>query len=553
MCMKNIKTALPCVLEFVAPLLVIFTHFMCLFYLQWGIFIPLATIISVAPPLFFYFVLRFFVSALFASVVVSMALVFLSIANQIKFFTTIEPMSWADISNLFISKTVIVKYITITHVSLFVFCLVLLLLAKYVSYLYPQSWNKKSFLGNIFICIFLFPIAFYPYFLKSKNPLTQKKIEKTQEKLKVYYLPGLWNTNIKKNGLPMHLVQTSVRRIPKKATLNEKKLYEQLNFAESNLNRSKQIVFILCESCWYDEQNFSEVFTPLRSRGFVEFRAVAPVYGGGTVNSTFEMLAGLPAKNNVLDGILYQEYATNFSSSVTALPNVLKKEGYRTYSIHNGTRNFWRRNIVEPKLGFEKFISMMEMTKYIKFFMSGDKPLFYTALDVAKSHLNENFFLHLANAQTHGPYNQNQDNGAEDYKIKISSKLMPYLTEFLDEFAEIAPNALIVIYGDHKPYLENFYSQKKLIQDSSSWEQIGDIPIWIKSPLPAEEVQEFAQKWSGSPLFCLAVGINTKFIGANIPAFHFNQSGVCPAYFRDGYLQSVDKIPEWLYSLSLFE
>ena len=49
-----------------------------------------------------------------------------------------------------------------------------------------------------------------------------------------------------------------------------------------------------------------------------------------------------------------------------SLPRLLSEKGYAATAYHNFTRRFWLRDQIYPKLGFERFVSMEEMTLVIQ-------------------------------------------------------------------------------------------------------------------------------------------------------------------------------------------
>ena len=165
-----------------------------------------------------------------------------------------------------------------------------------------------------------------------------------------------WKVNMKNNGLLLHLVQTSFRTIlnkPEPATYTQWTQFKKT----SSIPATKHIIYILCESCWYNKHLFSELFQPLLDEGFISLRGISPVYGGGTPNAEFEMLTTLPALG-VLNGVIYQEYGELLSETTNTLVTLLRNRGYQTLAFHNSTKEFWRRMEVLPKLGFNQFYSI---------------------------------------------------------------------------------------------------------------------------------------------------------------------------------------------------
>lgn len=83
------------------------------------------------------------------------------------------------------------------------------------------------------------------------------------------------------------------------------------------------------------------------------------------------MLTGLPSNSDKISGIIYQEYSDAFKPKVDALPNALKNKGYITFAAHNYQADFWYRNKIYPKFGFDRFDSIINM---------GDLPPEYSSI-----------------------------------------------------------------------------------------------------------------------------------------------------------------------------
>lgn len=170
--------------------------------------------------------------------------------------------------------------------------------------------------------------------------------------------------NAKRNGVYYHILQTGVKRsVPKPDRVEMEALtkFTATLSVNGDFHRPRKIIFILCESCWYDESHFRDVFEPLLSIDFQPFRALSPVYGAGTANSEFEFLTGLSSYSSVLTGIVYQGYANDFRNTSESLPRALSRVGYLSFSLHNNSASFWQRNIVYKKLGFHHFFSLEDM------------------------------------------------------------------------------------------------------------------------------------------------------------------------------------------------
>jgi hypothetical protein len=162
--------------------------------------------------------------------------------------------------------------------------------------------------------------------------------------LRIKYRP--WNTveNVRQNGLLLHLLQTAQSPLPR-ASDEAGQLFAALQERpDPARTRPRTLVLVECEACWHDDNWFHESFAPLRDVGFRELRAQSPGYGGQTVNTTFELLTGLPSRG-VLSGVVFMEYGARMRDTTLAIPSQLRALGYRTVAVHNFKRRFWRRHL----------------------------------------------------------------------------------------------------------------------------------------------------------------------------------------------------------------
>lgn len=109
---------------------------------------------------------------------------------------------------------------------------------------------------------------------------------------------------------------------------------------------------------------------------------------------------------------------------------------------------------------------------------------------------------------------------------------------FIKILQENNPNAVVVLYGDHKPYFPDMSSEY-----TDSW----DIPVLIfdSEPLRAQRVADAS---NGRPLYCLVHNLTREYFGFSLPSAHYAFSSC------NRKLDHPDKIgPEWLYYMSLFD
>jgi len=565
------KTSFPLRLETASLILVLLVHVLCLVYLQDFLFIDenglrlVHVILSAMPVLCSYLVLRLFLPSLVTAVFISGTVIILSIIHFTKYSLTKEALSWSDLTAID-NFSIIAGYLKCWHIgiiaAIMLSALLCFLLAKSVD---NHKINLATHIGLLLVPI---PFTFYPYF-DDGNYRIEQLFDTVKARYDINYIAWNWNENVKDNGLLMHLIQTSRRKLPDSPSVENRLEFNNLPADEkSEQERPKQIIFISGEAFWFDENNFRKLFQPLQKLGYKNFRSISPVYGGGTVNASFEVLTGLPSVTSALQGIIYQEYAELMADRPHTLPRYLKSHGYSTVFIHNHNRKFWKRHIIVPKFGFDTFISIEDMKVKGKRGFADDAFLYESALNQIKAKKGEKLFLYLVTVYSHGPYREKHDFGERDYKKRLSLSVQR-LAKFTKKVRKISPDALIVLYGDHKPSLNKYFYEKNVIPKDQfnpqgdtreyprlitnhSRELVGDVPVFIKYRDDAK-IDGIISKANGLPLYCMVQRIDEELMHSGVPAFAFSKKFVCSQYRAKGYDASSDAYPDWLYSLSLFE
>lgn len=551
-------------------LIVFFTQILLAYHLQNFSFLSdgkiryLPILLSTFPALLLFITLRFIAPLLASTIITTSLLIVLSIANNIKISLTNDPLSWSDVSST-ANVSVISHYLSPTHIIILTTFILVLVIAWIVN---PQEKCSKRTSGlRLAAFILLATTTFNPY-ADMLDKRVGLYISGAAENLGISYISWDWPLNIERNGLPLHLVQTSRRRVPPAPSPSQIAEFEKLvSYPTTTSKRAETIIFILCEACWHDEKHFKQPFEKLTTLGFQEARVISPVYGGSTVNATFELLTGLPA-NGALNGVIYQEYADIISKSAHTLPRYLKKQGYQTTEAHNHGRRFWRRDIVSSKLGFDEFIGLEDMGHTISVFWADDAILFDHALNILKKNTGPQF-LFLTTVSTHGPYFFDGDYGERNYADKLSIA-MDRISRFITQVDEILDDTMIVIVGDHKPALNKYFFEEKVLPrdqfesigsknedfsfaTNSSQEIRGDVPSYVRLPTRIASTR-LAEQIHGKPFFCLSQILNDETLKLPVPAFVFSQkNNICENYKTGDYEKTISMYPDWLYSISILK
>lgn len=282
--------------------------------------------------------------------------------------------------------------------------------------------------------------------------------------------------------------------------------YEEKNKEETKTNeytnifKGKNVIFIHAESIqqFLLDTNFNgNEVTPtlkkLASEGLYFSNFYAQESVGTSSDSEFTLNTSLMPANS---GTVFISY---WDRDYTTMPKLLKEKGYYTFSMHGNNGSMWNRNVVHPRLGYDRFYNYKNDFKIDETIGLGlsDKSFFKQAVPKIKklSETKQNFYGTMIMLSNHTPWSKNLDLLPEfpvDYKYeKVNEetgeketatapymegtklgnyfKFAHYADEAIDQFitdldnAGILDNTVIVIYGDHdaklkKSEYERFYN-----------------------------------------------------------------------------------------------
>lgn len=206
------------------------------------------------------------------------------------------------------------------------------------------------------------------------------------------------------------------------------------------------------------------------------------IFGATTPNSEWEFLTSNSMAFVPKRTVPYQQYVLRKSFS---LASILKEQGYITKAIHCYYPQGYNRNLAYPRLGFDTFYSMNELEnlEYIREYPD-DLSTYKNIISLYENKdENEKLFNFTLTMQNHGSYTDENfqntviaENGEypklNQYLslIKIADESLKYL---LDYFSKQEEHTIIVLFGDHQPYVEDeFYDSllSKKYEDINSKE-----------------------------------------------------------------------------------
>lgn len=275
-----------------------------------------------------------------------------------------------------------------------------------------------------------------------------------------------------------------------------------------------------------------------------------PTYGGTTVRSEFEFLAGMN-----LD-LLEKEGGKSFNpytkylhkQNVDSLARALKQQGFNTTAIHNYQGEFFYRNIVYKNLGFDTFIPYEFMSDIQKRegVIWGNDSIFLSQLDnVLSSSTSQKNFIFNVTVQLHGNYPSIDEDeycmeitGIEDkslcgqvaYYVNELEGVDDAISKICDYFEKRNEPTYILFYSDHLPkfaqYTQGFEPGDRYLVSYYSWNNMG-----------LEKEDEDIELYRLSTKLCNIVGIR----GGVMNQFHNLYSG------RDDYKDKLQHLQNFKF------
>jgi hypothetical protein len=269
--------------------------------------------------------------------------------------------------------------------------------------------------------------------------------------------------------------------------------------------RKAPIIAVQCES-FFDARRLSPLVPPSILGAFAECCGSAAIHGGlvvpgwgaNTMRAEFAFLTGISEAQLGYDRFnpYYKLARVPIASHVWRL----RQAGYHTVCLHPFDRRFFRRDLVMPALGFERFLGHKELggTKQPPY--QPDPDLARRALRVLDEDGPETF-LFLITMGNHGPWLNAKLDAA--FAAQLDPAVVPQMTALLgyvdglrrcDEMLRVLmdglssryPNAVLALYGDHLPSLPrafDYFGFTDLHSDYVIWPGGGGSPRRIDMPV----------------------------------------------------------------------
>ena len=397
----------------------------------------------------------------------------------------------------------------------------LLAIAALVSYLFAYTHlermyaekRERKYIHRIFMAILAYSLLAFTVFMVSLSPWMRENIYgKINLKISGYYTIS----DYQKNGFvltffthigdlivekPEGYGEGKINEIRNKYPEIEDDFKDKPDFGQQNVN----IIAIQSESLWdpLKMKNITLSGDPLKNMRRLgregEFGVLlSPVFGCNTCVPEFEFLTGFSSYFLSSGAYPYSQYV---HKNTPSLPSNFKMNGYKTFGLHTYDKYFYGRNKAYGLLGFDKFVGKNDLENpEIKGTYISDDEVTRQIIKMYEEKGDAPMFLYAITMQNHGNYLKQR---YENYDINVNSNVLEEndlmglrdgvqgvhdadkaLSDLADYFRKADEPVLIVIYGDHLPFLglnsSTYYATGFLQGDSFSLNpQIYETPYLV--------------------------------------------------------------------------
>ncbi len=349
---------------------------------------------------------------------------------------------------------------------------------------------------------------------------------------------SVWNQpeNFQLRGLALHLYQESVRTIDKVGKMPKaadiRPIVTDLPPAKADVTglEPRNVHLILLETFfdptslgdeWVPDDPWDAAFRALWEESGNSI-ALSPVFGGYTANAEFEVLCGFPVTENA---VFFEGW---FRRRAACLPAVLKEAGYTTVASHPNVAGFWNRTQAYSLAGFDEYWSKndFDMSDSAENFLL-DHSYYEQAFDKLAELPEGPVLNYMVTIYGHLPYPATKDYPEVIEAGRDEGLLTGYLNHvyyksrdlsaMLADLRKDDPDALIVLFGDHLPYLgpnyQIFDEFKSLPKDRNEF--TGDmLDFLVSTPLVVIDGERGPLKLGKFPLYRLPSKI-LELLGAS--------------------------------------
>lgn len=217
---------------------------------------------------------------------------------------------------------------------------------------------------------------------------------------------------------------------------------------------------------------FSEDYMPFLhslTENTIKGTAYASIFGANTPNSEYEFLTGCTMGFLPPSSVGFHLFVRG---AMPSLASELKSAGYYTLAMHPYRGTNYRRNIVYPQIGFDKYYARVNFVQpeYIRNYISDEELFERIVEEYNKNNARSDapLFSYNVTVQDHGGYSlsntRNLDNslrvltrGIDVEKAQVYANLVRESDRAFEKlvgyFSEQEEPTVIIMFGDHQPNL----------------------------------------------------------------------------------------------------
>lgn len=274
---------------------------------------------------------------------------------------------------------------------------------------------------------------------------------------------------------------------------DKKKIYSILDEVKetktANFDTKPNVIIVMSEA-FFDVTELKDVefsadpIPNIRSlmSNYTSGTSVSGSYGKNTSNIEFELFTGNTLKFLSAGLLPYRDEVEMFDRDLATMQKEFKNAGYSTIALHTWDADFYNRDVVYPKLGFDEFYSREDFkdaplgSKFIS-----DEFLMEQVIKQCEEVEGPKFIFALT-MQNHYPYSSEYYTEESPVKVETSKltsanleKLQSYVHNLCDVDASMKKlidylenqdePTIVLFYGDHYPLMTNVYLQLEHIND----------------------------------------------------------------------------------------
>ena len=418
----------------------------------------------------FLFVIIF--SAIFNSVKKSFILnliiwTLISLVNELKIYYRQEVFKYPDLALIREAFDIFKKYkIYKNKIFIIYMIIIIVLIVLAIYFLKDLKFTKKQRIKGSLISLALFSLLLttgfynYDYYMKlgQKSELNMwNQVDSYRAKGVIYSF--LYDTKYMKNQTYKDYNKREAQKTLSQYKYEDIKEDQEVTYVAIMLESFKDFAEFASDDFVYDYDPYG-YFHELEEKS-ITGTLVPDVYGGGTINTEYQMLSGY--RNQPSYNTKRNTYISYFND-----------QGYYTEGLHPNDGSFYNRTSAYENIGFQDFKHRGNHFKYLDYYKC-DEVFFHEVVKVLNKQ-KDNSFIFGVTLQNHGPYYERKENhdiyyikdlphyNKNDYEyfnnylagIHDTSKRLEYL---VDEIDKNEKPVVLLLFGDHSPTIpESLYN-----------------------------------------------------------------------------------------------